>query len=1221
MANRTVAVELKAQVSSYVASMKAASGATKQTSEQVLALSAAERRMEQSIGAAGKAVQANGKTLDVSTAAGRANRAALDQIASSTSAYRASLIAAGKSQKEVTEAVSKGRAAWLAAASSMGMSEKRSAALSNALFTARASMASHRAELASFSTGLGMVGLGMVAFAGLAVKSSADFERAMSTIRSTGADAVQNIGDLRQAAIKAGADTQYSAVEAAQAVTELSKAGLSAKNILGGGLTGALALAASGQMQVGDAAEVTAQALAQFQLDGTQASHVADLLAAGAANASGDVNDMSMALNQSGMVARQTGLSIEETVGALAAFANQGLKNSDAGTSLKTMLQRLTPQSAEAAAEFKKLGISAYDSQGKFVGLANFAGQLQTKMGGMSDEARQAAFGVMFGSDAVRAATVLYSEGAVGIQKWINTVNQAGFAAHQAYIMTDNLSGDIERLSGSIDTVFIQSGSGANLVLRQMAQSANVVVDAVGQIPAPLLQIATLLIGGGGIGLAGAAGIMKLGSALLEAKVNMQTLGLSAKTTKMAVAGVGAVLAVGTIALTAWLEAQAAAKANADDFASTMVVVGGKVQFTDQTLSSMNDKLIKGTTGWLGYTSQITELADRAGVSFQDMQGYILGNADAINKVTAAQQRLDSEKGTDPLRSILSQFTITQPFDTQKNSLVAGLDEIKKGMSDGEKQTLKKAEADKAAALGSKSYAEALKKANEAGKDGVSILKAYTDAQFAAADAALKLSGSEIGWQAALDDTTAAIKKNGAARRTASGDLDLNTKKARDNKQQLDQLATSTIAVTSEMMKQGKSEKEISAIMSRTRTQFIKNAQSAGMTGDAAKRLADKYGLIPSTVHTNINVTTSGTGKVTSLQAALTKMQGALKTVNDAFLKSIGGRYAAPWTPGRASGGPIFGAGTETSDSILARLSNNEHVWSADEVRGAGGHASVERMRALARLGDLPQFSQGGAVEPTYKGRALSWWQDKLKSDSEMVRLRIQIRDLKAELKETEKAGKKRRLKLRGLDRTAALLDLRDANSDLVWAVEAQKLNRSGAGTIAARLAESQKQSDAQSDASSKTSDWMRQWMTGSSAADLAANMDAGAAQIADFQNALAGLKSAGLSDQMMSWFTDQGPSAGDLARQVLAGGASSIGMLNTSSGNLAKAADGLGQSIATGKYVPAAPIQRKPAPGYSAPGGSGFTGWGNQKQVVFNLTVSDPNAVAVAVDQKMRQL
>ena len=90
---------------------------------------------------------------------------------------------------------------------------------------------------------------------------------------------------------------------------------------------------------------------------------------------------MAAALAQAGLVASQTGLTLEETTGGLAAFASAGLLGSDAGTSLKTALQRLTPQSAEAAGLMDELGLRAYDAQGQFVGLSEYAGMLWWSLG------------------------------------------------------------------------------------------------------------------------------------------------------------------------------------------------------------------------------------------------------------------------------------------------------------------------------------------------------------------------------------------------------------------------------------------------------------------------------------------------------------------------------------------------------------------------------------------------------------------------------------------------------------------------------------------------------------------------------------------------------------------------------------------------------------------------------------------------------------------------
>jgi TP901 family phage tail tape measure protein len=122
--------------------------------------------------------------------------------------------------------------------------------------------------------------------------------------------------------------------------------------------------------------------MTQFSLNGSQLPHVADLLAAGAGKAMGSVEDMGQALNQAGLLASSTGISIEETTGALAAFASAGLIGSDAGTSFKTMLQQLQNPSKESAELMAELGINAYDAQGNFVGLPAWPGSCRRSWAG-----------------------------------------------------------------------------------------------------------------------------------------------------------------------------------------------------------------------------------------------------------------------------------------------------------------------------------------------------------------------------------------------------------------------------------------------------------------------------------------------------------------------------------------------------------------------------------------------------------------------------------------------------------------------------------------------------------------------------------------------------------------------------------------------------------------------------------------------------------------------
>ena len=380
-----------------------------------------------------------------------------------------------------------------------------------------------------------VMGGALVLGAGLAVKSFMDFDKQMSQVGAVSGASVADLERLKDAALEAGAQTAFSASEAAAAQAELAKAGLTTADILGGALTGSLSLAAAGGLDLAQAATISAQAMNMFGLAGSDVSHIADLLAAGANKSAADVSSLGAALSQSGMVAAQTGLSIEESVAALSAFADNALIGSDAGTSFKAMLQRLTPQSAEAQRAMDDLGISAYDARGNFIGLEAFAGQLQTAMADLTPEARNAAMGVIFGADAVRAANVLYAEGADGIREYTTAVDDQGAAARVAGDLMDNLSGDLEALRGSIETTLIQGGSGANDALRGLVQNTTTLVNVVGRVPEPLLTA------GFALGAMGGAALLML-PGLARAKQSLQTLGLTADTTrgKLALLGKGA---------------------------------------------------------------------------------------------------------------------------------------------------------------------------------------------------------------------------------------------------------------------------------------------------------------------------------------------------------------------------------------------------------------------------------------------------------------------------------------------------------------------------------------------------------------------------------------------------------------------------------------------------------------------------------------------------------
>lgn len=429
---------------------------------------------------------------------------------------------------------------------SMNDASRRTASTMNRIAT------NQRTALKATRTG----SLALIAAFGLAAGAAARFEKSMSAVKAVSGASGAELQRLRDAALEAGRTTQYSATQAADAEAELARAGIKTADIVGGGLTGALALAAAGQLDLTEAAITSAQAMNTFNLSGKDMGHVADVLAAGANKSATDVHQMGLAIRMGGLVAHQTGLSIEETAGAIAAFADHALVGSDAGTSLKVMLQRLTPQSKEAQAMMDKLGFSAYDSQGKFVGLSALAGRLHDSFKNLTPEARNAAFGVIFGSDAVRSASILYQLGAKGVDEYTQKVNDQGYAVRTAATQMDNLIGDFELLKSALETALIQSGTAANGVLRDMVQWVTKIVNAYNGLPPELQSTATLFAGlAGAIGLAGSAMLLVL-PRIMTVRRELLAMGLTAQRVRGMMAGLGrlAIVVAGLAAISYGVE-------------------------------------------------------------------------------------------------------------------------------------------------------------------------------------------------------------------------------------------------------------------------------------------------------------------------------------------------------------------------------------------------------------------------------------------------------------------------------------------------------------------------------------------------------------------------------------------------------------------------------------------------------------------------------------------
>lgn len=794
------------------------------------------------------------------------------------------------------------------------------------------------------------MGLAAVALGVSATKMAADFDQSMSTIQADLQASDGDVQKLRAAAIQAGADTVYNANETADGIDALGKAGLSTTDILSGGLSGALNLAASDGMQVGEAAELMSTTLKQFNLEGSDAGKVADALAAGAGKAVGSAHDLGLALNQAGLMANSMGVSMTETVGTLSAFANAGMIGSDAGTSLKTMLQRLSNPTKEAQAQMDELGISAYDASGQFVGLENFAGQLKTSMSGLTQEQRNAALSIIFGSDAVRAANVLYSEGSDGIAGWTKAVSDSGFAADVASKKNDNLKGDIEQLSGSFETMMVNLGEGSQGVLRNLVQGLDTLVNAFSSLPAPAQQGALAMTAavGGAIALHKALGPLEktsgtagnaiamlidpiqrartaapqlaegllwvgssMGAAMSDIATGTITLGkgeTALNGLKKAGSGVidllggpwGVAITAAAMVLGTFISEQQKAEERATQLSTALQDGTSAAQYYEKTLADSSGAKI--TDNWLGRLTSgydnVWQAVDKVGIKHATFINAIKGEKNAVSEVykeiDAYRSKLADQGNmvTGNEYRVISQ-SLTELQGNYKNAEISAAD-----LAQADKKATQ-ASLDKTGAL--LTGADAADQSASSSQDAASADDILAEAFGATKDAVSDTAGalSEVidametyyGFAISSSDAQVDLADKIASANDTIGKnaktLDLTTEAGRKNQSALNDIADAALKCAKAQAQNGDSLNDIYPNIDKAHDAFISLMQSLGKTPEEAEAAAQSYGLTRKAVDDLVN----------SLQATPDSKTIEVTVTGDAVAKFEQVKLAAKETP------------------------------------------------------------------------------------------------------------------------------------------------------------------------------------------------------------------------------------------------------------------------------------------------------------------------------------
>jgi TP901 family phage tail tape measure protein len=853
---------------------------------------------------------------------------------------------------------------------------------------AAGAQALHRHREAAESVAKPLLAIGAVAALGVgyAVKAYADFDEKMSSVKSLSHATAEQMEELKHAALTTGTAIGFSATEAAEAEIELVKAGTSAADITGGALAGALKLAAAGQIDVADATSIAASTMTQFGLKGKDVTHIADLLAAGADKALGGVSDLGMGLKYIGPVAAAAHVSLEQTVGAMALLAQNGILGEQAGTSLRGMLLSLTAPSKVAAKKMQEYGIEVYNAQGKFIGFNGVAEQLHTKLGTLSDAERDMALGTIFGNAQITAATVLMKGGAKEVDKWTKAVNEQGFATEQAVGKMDNLNGDLTKLKATFQTAAIVTGEAADGPLRAAVQVVTDLIDTYNQAPGAVqgvvfgvgaLTAAVALSGGTmliavpkvvafGLALqtlstAGIPGVSRAAGAGLKAATGFGK-GLAA-TAGFLLGPWGIALGVGAAAIIGLNAAADSGAASQEELTNAIITSTDAAKLLSKAGQRSDfSKLIAGDTAksLQDLKTVIKQLNSEPVTIFSSFQ--VKEQSKAINDLGSALAQVAAADAPAAARAFSSLVKQQKLSSTEASGFIDAMKPYKAelqnqatalGISTSKSNLLKLAtgeyqEAAKSAKAPTKDNADALQQLDHSAEDAAKAVEATSKALRDLTSPTLDARSAQRDFEAAVDAATQAVKDNGTS-------LDITTEKGRNNQSALDGIASSAEATAAALYTQTGSQDTATKAMEAGRNELIAALKQYGITGQAAQDYADKIlgtptdwattfyaqtsqassaadnlngkiRSIPGRYNSLISVNVAGAANVEATTNAVNRLKAAIQQAASVGAATPIVAHATGPNQAFASGGRIVGPGTGTSDQVPILASNGEWV-------------------------------------------------------------------------------------------------------------------------------------------------------------------------------------------------------------------------------------------------------------------------------------------------------
>lgn len=300
---------------------------------------------------------------------------------------------------------------------------------------------------------LGVVGLGTAA-----VKTAADFDSAMSKVAAVSGATGSDLEALRDKAREMGEKTKFSASEAAEAMNYMAMAGWKTEDMLSG-IEGVMNLAAASGEDLATTSDIVTDALTAFGLTAKDSGHFADILAAASSNANTNVSMMGETFKYCAPIAGALGFSAEDTAEAIGLMANAGIKGSQAGTSLRTIMNNLSGDVTICGSAIGEVTIATTNADGSMRDLSDILADCRTAFSGLSESEKAAAAESLVGKNAMSGFLALMNAGEADINKLSSAIDNCdGSAASMAETMNDNLAGQLQILKSQLEELAISFG-------------------------------------------------------------------------------------------------------------------------------------------------------------------------------------------------------------------------------------------------------------------------------------------------------------------------------------------------------------------------------------------------------------------------------------------------------------------------------------------------------------------------------------------------------------------------------------------------------------------------------------------------------------------------------------------------------------------------------------------------------------------------------------------